>query len=219
VAGIERVKLGKRLGALSRRGGDGGKGEIFNRAAVIDAPLVKETAVAEGDVAGGIDAETGGRAVNPIGRAFELGVVADGRFIDDAVPLAVGPLGAPFFIVESGDEAEGEKKLGERTALSDRGFSFDAMLVTIGIWITRARGCGAGKSLVSESPMTRVTANAKDFGAGAHLAIRRVVKSVAFEAARSFEAKAGGFEPLGEGGEIGNAEFDLGFDGHGSRRV
>ena len=72
-----------------------------------------------------------GSAVDPFGGAFELGVVADGRFVDDAVALAVAPLGAPFFIAEGGDEAEREKDLGERVAVGDLGFGFDAVLVAV----------------------------------------------------------------------------------------
>jgi len=49
------------------------------------APKIEETSVAEGDVVGRIDAQTGGGAVNPIRGAFELGIVADGGFIDHAM--------------------------------------------------------------------------------------------------------------------------------------
>ncbi len=98
------------------------------------APLVKEAAVAEGDVVGGSDAEAERGAVDPVGGAFEFGVVADGGFVNDAVALrtvfaGVGPFGAPFFAAECGDEAEGEKELGERGAVGDLGFGLNAMFV------------------------------------------------------------------------------------------
>ncbi len=104
------------------------------------APLIEETAVAEGDVLGGIDAEAEGGAVDPCGGAFELRVVADGGFVDDAVAFAVGPLGAPFFVAEGGYEAEGKKELGQRVAMRDQGFGFDAMLMAVFAWAFRCRG-------------------------------------------------------------------------------
>jgi len=186
---------------------------------VLLAPLVKEAAVAEGDVVGGIDAETEGSAIDPFGGAFEFGVIADGGFIDDAVAIhavfaEVGPFGAPFFIAEGGDEAEGEKEVGERGAMSDLGFGFNAMLVA-----AFTRNSGAREALVGQRPVACVAADAEDFGAGAHEAVGSVVEGVALEAARSFEAEAGGVEACGKSAEVVDTEFDLGFDGHGYNRV
>ncbi len=101
--------------------------------------------------------------------------------------------------------------------MRNRGFGFNTVLVSIAVGLTESAGCRAGKALVSQRPMAGVAADAEDFGSGAHLAIGRVVEGVAFEAARGFQAKAGGLQPIGESGEIAHAEFDLGFDGHGSR--
>jgi hypothetical protein len=207
------------LAGLSHGGGNDGKGEFFGGAAVLLAPLVKEAAVTEGDVVGGSDAEAERGAVDPLGGALEFGIVADGGFVDDAVALRVvfagfGPFGAPFFIAECGDEAEGEKKLGERSAMRDLGFGFDAMLVPVFTRLACTR-----KALVSQRPVAGVVANAKNFGAGAHLAIRSVVESVRLKAARCFEAEAGGLEARGQGSQVVDAEFDLGFDGHGYNRV
>jgi len=67
---------------------------------------LKEAAVAQGDVVGGLDGQTGGGAVNPIGGAFELGVIADGSLVYDAVAFARGPLCAPFFIAKRRNQAE-----------------------------------------------------------------------------------------------------------------
>ena len=208
------------MGEVSSHGGShGGKGELFGSAAVLLAPLVKEAAVAEGDVVGGGDAEAEGGAVDPVGGAFELCVVADGGFVDDTVALdavfaEVGPFSAPFFIAECGDEAKGEKVLGERGAMSDLGFGFDAMLVSVFTRLARS-----GEALVGQRPVAGVTANSEDFGAGAHEAIGSVVEGVRFESAWSFEAETGGLEASGEGAEVVDTEFDLGFDGHGYNRV
>ena len=70
---------------------------------------------------------------------------------------------------------------------------------------------------MGQRPMAGVAANAENFGADAHEAIGSVVEGVRLEAARSFEAKAGGLKTPGKSGEISNAEFDLGFEGHKRR--
>jgi hypothetical protein len=207
------------LAGLSHGGGNDGKGEFFGGAAVLLAPLVKEAAVTEGDVVGGSDAEAERGAVDPLGGAFEFSVVADGGFVDDAVSLravmaGVGPFGAPLFIAKRGDEAEGEKKLGERSAMRDLRFGFDAMLVPVFTRLACTR-----KALVSQRPVAGVAANAEDFGAGTHLAVGSVVEGVRLEAARCFEAETGGLKAQGQGRQVVDTEFDLGFDGHGYNRV
>jgi len=180
---------------------------------VLFAPEIEEAAVAEGDVLGGIDAQEGGGAVDPFGGAFELGVVADGGFIDDAMALAVGPLGAPFLVAKGGNEAEREKDFRHGSAVGDLGFGFDAVLVGV------FAGPDVRQALVGDGPSAGITADAQNLGAGAHLAVRRVVEHVALEGARGLEAEASGLEALGEGSQIIHAKFDLGFDGHGKERV
>jgi len=193
---------------------DGGKGQVLCGAMAPLAPQVEEAAVTESDVLNGIDAEADGGAVDPLGCAFELGIVADGGFVDDAVAFTVGPLGAPLFVTEGGNQTERKKELLECVAVGDAGFGFDAMLVAV-----LGGDAGGGEPLIREGPAARVVADAEDFGTRAQLAIGRVVEYVAFEAARSLQAKAGGLEPLRKYGRIGEAEFDLGFDGHRYMRV
>jgi len=65
------------------------EGEVGCRGAVLGAPLVKKAAIAQGDVVGLVDTEALGGAVDPFGRSFELGVVADGGFVNHAMAFAV----------------------------------------------------------------------------------------------------------------------------------
>ncbi len=124
------------------------------------------------------------------------------------------PFGTPFFIAECSDQAEGEKELGERGAVGDLGFGFDAVLVAVFTWLARTR-----ETLVGQGPVAGVVANPENFGAGTHLAIGSVVESIRLEAAGCFEAETGGLEACGQGAEVVDAKFDLGFDGHGYNRV
>ena len=80
--------------------GNGGKGQILRIRVALLAPQIEEASVAERDVLRGVDAEAGCGAIDPLGRAFEFGKIADGGFVDVAVTLPVGPLRAPFFIAE-----------------------------------------------------------------------------------------------------------------------
>lgn len=95
------------------------------------APGLEETSVAESHVLCGSDAEPGGGAVDPGGRALQLRVIADGGFVDDAVALAVGPFRAPLLITKRSNQSKTEKKLGERIAVGDSGLGFDAVFVAI----------------------------------------------------------------------------------------
>ena len=78
-------------GSLAKRGlEDGGgwnfvEGKIFGGAAGALLPGEEEGAVAVCEAGGGIDAELGQGAVDPCGGAFQLGVVADGRLVEDEV--------------------------------------------------------------------------------------------------------------------------------------
>ena len=140
--------------------GHRGKSQVARAARMLLAPLIEEAAVAEGDVLGGIDAQAGGSAVDPFRGAFELGVVADGRFVDDAVAFAVVPLGAPLFIAKGGDEAKREKDLGERVAVGDLGFRFDAVLVAV------FAGAGVGAGACGSASSGRRSCGCAEFRCG-----------------------------------------------------
>ena len=109
------------------------------------------------------------------------------------------------------DRAEGEKDLGEGRAVGDLGFGFDAVLVSV------FAGAQVGEALVGEEAAAGIGADAEDFSAGAHLAVRGVVEDVGLEGAGGLKTKASGFEAAGEAGKVVDAEFDFGFDGHGQK--
>ena len=176
------------------------------------APHFEEAAIAERDILRGIDAETSRGPVNPCGRAFEFREAANGGFVDHAVTLAIGPLGAPLFIAKSSAEAERKKNLAQRAAIGNFGFDLDAVLVPAFNLI--GAGCAAGRPLVRQRPPARIAADAQNLGPGAQLAVGRVVKNVTLKAACCFEMKARDAETLGESLQVGDAKFDLGFDGH-----
>ena len=193
---------------------DGSESEVFSVRAVLLAPKIKEAAIAEGEVPGRVDTETGGGAVDPLAGAFELGIVANGGFVDNAVSGPVRPLATPFFIAEGWDQAEGQKNLGEGLAVGDFGFGFDAVFVGV------FSGASVRKTLVGQKAAASVGADAEDFRAGAHPPVGGVVEDVGLEAAGGLQSKSGGWEAEGEAGEVGwivEAEFDFGFDGHSQR--
>jgi len=171
-------------------------------------PQIKEPAVAEREVLGRIHSEALRGAIDPLGRALELGVIADRGFVDDAVAFTVVPLGAPLFIAEGSDETEREKHAGQRVAVGDRGFSLDA------VFVTAFAGRSCRHPFVRQRPTACVIANAQNLSSRAHLAVGSVIENVALKAARSLNAKAGGLEALCQIRQVSDAEFDLGFDRH-----
>lgn len=178
---------------------------------MLRSPLLKEAAVAEGDVICRFDSQAGGGVVDPGGRAFELRIVADGGFVDDAVAFTVGPFGAPLFVAESGDESEREKDLFEHLSVGDLGFGFDAVFVSV------FAGAALGKAFVRDGPLAGVVSDAQDLGAGAHLPVRGVVEDVAFKAARGVLGESSIQELPGETGHVRHFELDFSLDRHVQR--
>ena len=174
-------------------------------------PDLEKAAVAEGDVLGGLHAQGGGNVVDPGRLAFELGEVADRRFIHDAVAFAVRPLGAPLFVAEGGVEAHGMEDQGEVVAVGNLSFGLNAMLVCV------FAGAHVGQALVGQNAAACVITDAENLRAGAHLAGGRVVEDVRLKAARGLHGEAGGLQAERQGGRVVDAEFDLGFDGHGKQ--
>jgi hypothetical protein len=71
---------------------DVGEGEVLGGATGALLPIEKELAVAVGEAGRGVYVECGQGSIDPVGRAFEFGVVADGGFVDDEVGSGVGRL-------------------------------------------------------------------------------------------------------------------------------
>ena len=188
---------------------NGGEGQVRLPGPVILAPLLKQAAVAEGDVVPASHAKPSGGVVDPGRRTFELGVVADGSLVDDTMPFPIAPLGAPFFVAEGGDQPKREEDLLERGAVGDVGFSFNAMLVRVD------PGAAVREPFVSNGPAAGIVANAQDLGARAHLSVGRVVEHVALKTARSQQRESCPLEAPGETGQVIYCEFYLGLDRHG----
>ena len=191
--------------------GDGRKGQILGFGiceGMIQPPLFEETTVAVRDVLAGLNAEQFRGTVNPIVRAFELGKVADGRFIHHAMAFAVLPLGAPFFIAEGRNQAEREKHMRQRVAVGNNRLRLDAMLVCV---FARA---GIRQTLVGENPKASVVADTDNFGACAHGPIRGIVEDVALEAAVRLNSEARSFKPAAYARQVLDAEFDFSLDRH-----
>ncbi len=177
------------------------------------APEVEKSSVAEGDVLGAVDAEARGRLVDPRGRSFELGKVSNRRLVNHAVAIPGGPLGAPLLVAEGGYQVEGSEDLGKCFAVADLGFCLDAVLMAV------FAGTCIGQALMRQGPASRVTPDAQDLGACAHLPVRRVVEGIGLECARGLQLEPGSLQAVGKPGKVVDAELDLSFDGHGKERV
>ncbi len=192
---------------------DCSKGKILRGGAMLLAPLIEEPAITESDVFGRIDPQALRDAVDPIRLTFELGVITNGSFVDDAMSFAVVPLGAPLLIAKGCYEAKREKHRGQDVAVGDPGLRFDTMLMAVKVRVSGARRA-VGQALVRQRPSAAVIANAENFSAGAKPAVRRVIEDVALEATRSFETKTDGLKAPRESGQVIDAKFDFGFDSH-----
>src|SRR5664279_2186168 len=121
-------------------------------------PLLEESPVTQRQVLGVLHSQPRRRAINPIRSAFELGVVADRRLIDDAVALVVAPLTAPFLVTECRNQSQRKENRSQRLAIRDLGLGFNAVLVPV---FARAR---IRQPLVGQRPYAAVAANAQDLG-------------------------------------------------------
>lgn len=206
-----RLARGKDVDVLISAGAmaDGLEGEVGRFAMSFFPPLLKEPAIAEGDVLFCGDAESGGGAVDPGWRSFEFSVVANGGFVDDAVPFPVAPLAAPFLVTKGADQAQGEEDLFERGTIGDFGFGFDAVLVGV------ESGAVVGKAFVGYGPTACVAADAQNFGASAHLAVGGVVEHVTLEAARGEKRESCRGEPMSKTRQVVDFELDLSLNRHG----
>jgi hypothetical protein len=206
------------VGEALAEGEDGrgyfGEGEVLGWAGGALLPIKEQLSVAVGEAGGWIYVEGGEGLVDPGGGAFEFGIGADWRLVDDEVCHRVGvracwmrPLGAVFLVGESGSVAELLEYLGHGFAFGDDGFGFDADLVAGGVDGVLL----VGKALVCEGAEAAVLAQAEDLFAGAEIAVGSVVEGIVLEGAGSDEVEA----ELGKAGLErfwiwdGKLEFDL----------
>jgi hypothetical protein len=178
-AADELRRSGNGLGALN-----GSERQVLGARVMLVAPLFEKSAVTERHPLVVGNAESAGAAIDPLWRAFELGEVADRRFVDDAVPFSVTPLAAPFFIAKGGHQSQAAKNLCEGVAVADFGFSFDTVLVAV---FARAV---LRQAFVGEHEAPGITADTKNLSARAHLTVGRVIKYVALERARRVEVES-----------------------------
>src|SRR5580700_4339827 len=184
------------------------EGKVLSGGAGVLAPLIEKAAIAEGEELGGVDAEFAAGQVDPVRWAFELGVDADGSFVEDAVAGCVGELGAPFLVDEGGLESELGEDVAEGFAVLDLGFGFIAVFMTGGGIVV------LGQAFVSDDPAVAVLADTEDGLPRAEAAVGSVVEDVALESALGFLVETGGAEALRECLGIGDGELDFDFQGH-----
>ena len=150
-------------------------------------PGEEELSVAERNAGNRVDAEDRQHLVDPLGWAFELGKVADGRLVKDQMaPGRVGMrvLAAKLFVAEGRPVAEAGEDVSECGAVGDFGFGLDPRLVHAGeVFLV-------GPSLVSDNVPAAVFADPQDLAAGLQIPVGSVVERVVLKSSGSFELEA-----------------------------
>ncbi len=189
---------------------DAGKGEVAGCRSCALPPLVKKPSVAcrQSFVPGNVESRCHG--IDPLGQALQFGVTADGRFVDHAMAMAVGPLGAPLFIEEYRFESKRGKDAHQSLRVGDFCFAFDAVLMSI------FSDAGVGDSLVGQDGPSGVFADANQLTTGAQRAVWSVEELVTLKAAGRNQAKPENLKLSLERGWIVYREFDLSFESHHS---
>ena len=185
------------------RGLDLCEGHVLRVAAGMLLPLLEEATVAEGGDVSVVHVECREHAVDPFRWPFELGVLADGRLVDDTVAFAIGPFAAPLLVNECEGVAEHFEDGGDRLAVLHCSFGFDAFFVA-----RLGRVVGRGL-LVSQEPVVAVAAQAQDLTRGAELVRGRVEEDVALKGARRLAAKAELGKDCFKDLRVADAELDL----------
>src|SRR5262245_36915396 len=99
------------------------------------------------------DTEASGDGINPFGRAFDLGEITDGSFVNDHVAPAIVPLATKFLVGKAGLESASSQDVGQCLAVFDRGLDFPARLMPAGLWVALV--------FVGDRPLHTVLANAQ----------------------------------------------------------
>lgn len=139
--------------------------------------------------------------VNPLGSAFDFGEVADGGAVEHNVSSAVGPLGAIFFVSESGAVSESGEDGVHFITVSDGGLVFDARLVP----------CGSSLGFMGEPPAIAVNAEAQDFSGVSEVGGGGVVEGVGFKGGWRFLVEASALQRTCKRGGVVDDELNLDF--------
>lgn len=174
-------------------------------------PKLEQPAITQRDHLAVIDANSGSRAIDPLRSALEFREPTNRRFVDHAMPFAIGPFAPPLFIAKRRNQPQRTKDLGHRFAVAHLGLGLDAMLVPL------AARVGLGYALVRQDPLAAVVAKAHNLNPRAQLPVRRVVENIALEGPRRHQMKPSRLQPPREARNIVDPEFDFGLDGHGQQ--
>jgi len=183
-------------GALAggESGSDLGERQILGGAAGALLPVEEELAVAVGKASSVVDPKRGQGPVDPVGRALELCVVADGGLVNDEVHgglAAVGPLGAVLFVGEGWSVADLLEDFGESGTFSYSRLCLDANFVA-GIFGSVLL---IADPLVGDGAEGAVLADAEKGAFGAEISGRCVVEGVVLEGAWCLQMEAQLREP------------------------
>src|SRR6185437_5740087 len=129
-------------------------------------PLVKEPPVTQRDVLRRIHTQPSRDAIDPLRGTLQLGKIPDRCLVYHAMPHAVTPFCAPFFIAKGSRQSQRKKNLLKRGAVGNFSLRLDAMLVPL-----RARG-PIRQSLVRHHPSPAVVAYAQNLCPRTHLPVR-----------------------------------------------
>ena len=184
-AGLGAANCDAAIAAMSSSA-DGGKGKVRGLGAVLSAPLLKKPPVAQRNV---------------IALARDR-VRAAARSIHSAVPsssakLPIGVSSTTQWPSPSCHSVRHFSYSNAATRPSDRKISSNARpsatsdSVSMRCLCVSTPGLVIGQAFVRHCPAPVIVAYPQDLSAGAHAAVRRVVKNVAFECARCMQREAG----------------------------
>src|SRR5215472_10071979 len=176
-------------------------------------PVGEQLRVGKRDVLLGGNVQQAGCRINPLWRAFNLAVVADGGFVQNHVTGRVAPLAAELLIAKARLESELFKYPGSGLAIFDRGLDLAPRLVTP--WLR------AAFVLISEGPFCAELAHPQQGAPAAKLTPRLIIEGVQLVGSRRKELETGASQAAGEGCHILDQELDFDFAvfGHGQDSI